>query len=366
MAKLFGRFWTRQELTRYVNTIDQLGGVRLSVLDDGKGRGIRTAQFETGSGLSFTVLLDRGMDIGSTRFKGAALAWESSVGPAHPMYFEKDGLSWHRTWGGGLLNGCGTTSAGAPSEDQGEALGIHGRLSHIPSSNIWADGAWQGDEYEMWVQGKMRETTVKGENVLVERRIWTHLGASRLFIRDVITNEGMEPVPHMMLYHFNFGFPLVAEGTELIAPSQKVTPYVREGAVALDHTRYAAPIDNFQEQAFRHEIEATADGFATLVLANRDFEAGQGLGLYWRYRPAELPHFAQWMLVRAGTYVTALEPHNCAVLNRAKARVSGTLPFLAPGETQEYNFEVGVLANNREIETMASQIRRYPVITQHA
>jgi hypothetical protein len=44
-------------------------------------------------------------------------------------------------------------------------------------------------------------------------------------------------------------------------------------------------------------------------------------------------------------------------MNRAKARENGTLPFLAPGETQEYHFEVGVLANNQEIATMAAQVR---------
>ena len=76
----------------------------------------------------------------------------------------------------------------------------------------------------------------------------------------------------------------------------------------------------------------------------------------WRYRPAELPHIAQWMLVRAGTYVTALEPHNFSVWSRAEAREAGTLLFLAPGERREYNFEVGVLANNQEIETAASQV----------
>jgi hypothetical protein len=356
MVNLFGRSWTRQELTRYAGSMDQLGGVRLSVLDDGKGRGIRTAQFETGSGLAFTVLLDRGMDIGSARFQGAALAWESAVGPAHPMYFEKDGLSWHRTWAGGLLNGCGTTYGGLPCEDQGEVLGIHGRLSHTPANNIWADAAWQGDEYEMWVQGKVRETTVKGENVLVQRRIWTHLGASRLFIRDVITNEGLEPAPHMLLYHFNFGFPLVAEGTELIAPSRKVTPFLREGVTPLDPARYVAPMDGFQEQAFLHEMAAGEEGFATLVLANRGFDQGRGLGLYWRYRPAELPRLLQWVLARAGTYVTALEPHNFTAWSRAQARAAGTLAFLAPGEAREYNFEVGVLANNHEIEALAAQV----------
>jgi hypothetical protein len=356
VVKLFGRSWTRAELARHAGNLDQLGGVRLSVLDDGKGRGIRTAQFETGSGLAFTVLLDRGMDIGSTRYRGAALAWESTVGPAHPMYFEKDGLSWHRTWGGGLVNGCGTTYAGMPCEDEGESLGIHGRLSHLPASNILADAAWQGDEYEIWVQGKARETTVKGENILISRRIWTHLGESRLFIRDVIANEGLEPAPHMMLYHFNLGFPLLAEGTRFIAPSRSVTPFVRDGAPTQDHQRYSAPIAAFQEQAFMHDMAAGEDGFVTVVLANQAFDGGRGLGLYYRYRQAELPRIMQWVMVRAGTYVTALEPHNCPMFGRARARETGTLPFLAPGEEREYLFEVGVLGSNDEIEAMASKV----------
>ncbi len=356
MVQLFGRTWTREELTNYAGNIDQLGGVRMAVLDDGKGRGIRTAQFETGSGLAFTVLLDRGMDVGRTTYKGAAIAWESTVGPAHPMYFEKDGLSWHRTWGGGLVNGCGTTYAGMPSEDQGEALGIHGRLSHLPAHNIWADAAWRGDQYEMWVQGKARETTVKGENILINRRVWTYLGESRLFIRDTITNEGLEPAPHMMVYHFNFGFPLVAEGTEFVAPSKKANLFVQDGEVAVDRLRYPAPIKGFREQAVMHEMVAGEDGMVTMMLANRGFEGGQGLGLYYRYRLAELPNIAQWIMVKAGTYLTAFEPHNCPMWGRARARESGTLPFLAPGEEREYLFEVGVLGNNQEIDAMASQI----------
>ena len=356
MVKLFGRSWTRQELARHVGSIEQLGGVRLSVLDDGKGRDMRAVQFETGSGFAFTVLPDRGMDIGSARFRGASLAWESSVGPAHPMYFEKDGLSWHRTWGGGLLTGCGTTQIGRPGEDQGEALGIHGRLSHIPASNVWADAAWRDDDYEMWVQGKARETTAKGENILVDRRIWTRLGESRLFVRDVVTNEGLEPAPHMMLYHFNFGFPLVAEGTAFIAPSTNVTSFARDGATAVDHTRYAAPIDGFQEQAFFHDMATGEDGFATVVLANREFDGGRGLGLYCRYRPTELPNFVQWVFIRAGMYVTAFEPHYGTMQGRARARATGVLPFLASGEEREYNFEVGVLGNNDEIDAMAARV----------
>jgi len=53
-----------KELARRVGTMKQLAGIRTSVLDDGKARGIRIADIDNGSGFRFTILLDRGMDIG--------------------------------------------------------------------------------------------------------------------------------------------------------------------------------------------------------------------------------------------------------------------------------------------------------------
>ncbi|HHX42739.1 MAG TPA: aldose 1-epimerase family protein [Chloroflexi bacterium] len=358
MVTLFGRSWTRDEILRHVGSLSQVGGVRMTVLQEGIGRGVRVAEFETGSGLTFDVLLDRGMDIGAAKFRGASLAWESTVGPAHPSFAERPGYGWLRTFHGGLVTGCGLTTAGAPSEDAGEELGLHGRLNHLPADNVWVDGAWRGDTYEMWARGRMRETVVFGENLSLTRRIWAHLGESRILLRDVVVNEGYQTTPHMLLYHVNFGFPLLAEGTELIAPSRNVTPRDAVAAPGLDnHARYEAPIEGYEEQVFYHEMAADAEGYVTVILANRGFEDGKGLGIYLKYRQAELPRFSQWKMVAAGTYVTGLEPANCLVEGRAKDRERGILQFLEPGEQREYLLEIGVLDGVAEIDALAEQIR---------
>jgi hypothetical protein len=358
MVQLFGQTWTQRELQKHVGSLSQVGGVRISVLQEGVGRGTRLAEFETGSGLSFTVLLDRGMDIGAAKFRGASLAWESTVGPAQPGFFEPEGLGWLRTFHGGLLATCGMTYVGMPCVDQGQSLGLHGRIDHLPADAVWADGGWRGEEYEIWVRGRMRETVVFGENLSLTRRISARLGESRLFIRDVVVNEGFTTTPHMMLYHCNFGFPLLAEGTELIAPSKKVTPRDEVAAPGLDvHARYEGPIQGYKEQVFYHDMAAGEDGFVTVVLANRAFNGGQGLGVYLKYRQAELPRFIQWKNVCAGTYVTGLEPANCLVEGRDKDRQRGILQFLEPGEQREYLLEIGVLASNAEIEALAKTIK---------
>lgn len=359
MAQLYGRSWTRRELLQHVGLISQVGDVRLAERVDGAGRGVRTAEFETGSGLAFTVLLDRGMDIGACKYKGASLVWESTTGPAHPAFFEREGLGWLRTFHGGLVATCGLTYAGAPCVDEGQALGLHGRIGHIPASSVWADGTWRGDEYELWVRGRLRETVVFGENLTLTRRIWTHLGESRLFIRDVVANEGFQATPHMMLYHCNFGFPLLTEGAELIAPSRSVTPRDAVAAPGLDgHNRYEAPIDGYREQCFYHDLDADDDGYVTVLLVNRAFDGGRGLGVYLRYRQAELPRFTQWKMVCAGTYVTGLEPANCWVEGRDKDRARGILQHLKPGEEREYLLEIGVLDGQAAIDEAMGRLAR--------
>ncbi len=357
MVQLYGRSWAQRELLKHVGSLSQVGGVRLIALQEGTSQGVRVAEFETGTGFAFHVLLDRGMDIGAAKFRGASLAWEASPGPAHPTYHDREGLGWLRTFHGGMVATCGLTYAGAPTVDEGEGLGLHGRVSHLPASGVWADGGWRGDEYEMWVRGRMRETVVFGENITLTRRVSAQLGESRLTIRDLVANEGFRTAPHMMLYHCNFGFPLLAEGSELLAPSGRVVARDEVAAPGLSgHARYEAPIEGYQEQVFYHDLLADEEGFVTVLLVNRGFEGGNGLGVYLRYRQAELPRFIQWKMVGEGDYVTGLEPANCGVEGRDRDRAAGTLQFLEPGEQREYLLEIGVLASNQEIDDMAAQM----------
>jgi len=358
MVKLYGREWSRDALQRYTGLDSQLGGVTQKVLVEGRSAGVRVAEFDTGSGLQFTVLLDRGMDIGVARYKGASLVWEAAPGPAGPTYYEPEGLGWLRTFHGGLLATCGLTYVGAPTVDEGEALGLHGRISHLPASNVWSDGMWRNDAYEMWVRGRMRDAVVFGENLTLTRRISASLGESRFEIRDTVANEGYRRTPHQLLYHVNFGFPLLAEGTELVAPSAKVRPRDEVAAPGLDqHNVYEAPIAGYEEQVFYHDMTAAGDGYVTVALVNRGFGGGHGMGVYLRYRQAELPRFTQWKMVGAGEYVTGLEPANCGVEGRDKDRAAGLLEFLDPGEERDYHLEVGVLEGVEAIDAAVAAIR---------
>lgn len=346
MAKLFGEPFNHSELLERVGGLSQVCGIRVSELLDGFERGVRVADMRTGSGLTFSVLVDRGLDIGQATYRGVPLCWRSPVGAIGPAFYEPEGLGWLRGFSGGLLVTCGLTSFGAPEVDQGESLGLHGRASYIPATRFNYGGEWNGDDYEMWVTGEIREARVFGENLVLRRRISSLLGEPRLVIEDSVTNEGFAPAPHMMLYHMNFGFPLLDVGTELLLDAIDVQPRDSVAAAGLEtHRRFDRPIPGFREQVIYHTPRVGADGYAQVGLVNRGFAAGQGLGVMIRFRAAELPRLIQWKMIGQGTYVCGLEPATNWVGGRAIERAEGRLTMLEPAETREYRLEVNVVTS---------------------
>jgi len=341
-----------------VGDISQIGGVTAHTLSDGVSRGVRAYDFRTGSGFDFTVLADRGLDISTATFNGQPLNWRSQVGDVSPAYYEEPGLKWLKSFYGGLVVTCGLTYAGAPCTDEGKELGLHGRVSNIPASNTYCDGMWEDDEYVMWVEGKVREATVFGENLELSRVITAKLGEPRLWIVDEVTNLGHQETPHMILYHCNIGFPVVDGGSRLIAPVKDYRP--RDAASEPGKEQYAefdAPIPNFQEKVYYLDMAEDEEGMVTAAIVNKDFNDGQGFGVYVKYIKDQLPKFIEWKNTGQGTYVVGMEPANCWVEGRDKERERGTLQYLKPGESREYHMEIGVLSSQDEIAELEESVK---------
>ena len=128
------RNYGRRELERYIGSIAQLGGTRHYQLTEGNAKGTAAIDFNTGSGLCFTVLPDRGLDIPAAVYQGVNLVYHTPNGEANPAFYNPQGSAWLRTFFGGLLTTCGLTYLGPPGNDGGEELGLHGRYSTITSA----------------------------------------------------------------------------------------------------------------------------------------------------------------------------------------------------------------------------------------
>lgn len=339
MPSLYNRSYTPLELKQFAGDLAQIANIRLVEYQEGKTRGLRVAQVSTGSGFRFEVLLDRGMDIGAAEHSGRALSWLFPA-LATPPYHEPSSYLWTRTWGGGLVTTCGITFFGQPENDNGEVLGLHGRISHVPAERVKITTEWRGDDYVLEIEGQMRQSAAFGENLVLTRRITTKLGANSFAIHDTISNEGFRPTPHMILYHCNFGFPVVSPDSEMTLDEESVRPRDERAEAGLGHqNQFELPVPDYREQVFFHKPRGDAKGFAQGSIVNRSLHFGG----FVKWKLDALPYMGQWKMMQAGEYVCALEPANYWETPRAKLREEGRLKMLGAGESIEYNLELGAV-----------------------
>ncbi len=355
MATFDGRDIDRKELLKHVGDVSQLARVKPYRLVEGHEDQLLAVDVTTGGGLEFTVLPGRGMDLAAARYNGRSLAWRSPVGDQHAAHYEPEGDEWLRGFGGGLMVTCGLTWFGASCIDEGRALGLHGRASHLPATNARWDGEWSGEDYYLSVSGKLREAIVFGENVQLSRTLRAKMGENRLFIEDVVENLGFQRTPHMILYHINVGYPVLNENARFAAPSVRVTPRDADAERGVaDWSRMQAPTPGYLAQVFFHEMQPDADGSVTAAVVN-DSDIGGGLrGVYVRYFPSELPRFTQWKMMDQGPYVVGMEPGNAWVMGRDVERAEGRLQFLEPGESRRYRLEIGAVTEPSQAEAIES------------
>jgi Domain of unknown function (DUF4432) len=331
---------TRWELLRRIGRLEQVAGIEPFVFDDGPARGVRAFRFRTGSGLSFDLVPDRGMDLSFAEHEGTSLAWLSPNGVVAPSFHEPEGEGWLRSFPGGLLVTCGLRNVGPAGE--GEDLGLHGCASHIPASRVSYDAFWDDAGCVLEARGQIRESRVFGPNLVLRRRIFARVGESRLSIEDEIENEGFEPEPLMVLYHINLGWPLLDETSRLVGPGRTGEPpeprdeVAQYGLEAWD--RFAAPTPAFRERVFYHRPAAGIDGLAEARVEN----PALGLAFSVRFYPEELPEFVQWTMTGEGTYVLGLEPATCRVEGPAVEEAAGRVVRLEPGEMCLHRLEIEV------------------------
>lgn len=319
--------------------MSQIAAISRYILDDGKGRGMRVFEVSNGSGLTFSVYPDRGLDIGPAFYNGLPLTWTTRNGPVMPGFYSQQGCEWLRTWAGGLLTGCGYLNVGGPSADGSE--GLHGRLSHTPAEEVNTRCGWTSGDYVLEISGQIRESRVFGENLVTTRTIRTRLAWPGVEILDCVENQGPASQPFMQLYHMNFGWPLIGEATRLTAIEHKITPRDAEARKNLAvWDRFAAPVPNLPEQVFYHDLPADSAGYSSMQIVNPGFlstftpgdTSPSPFSVTLSFRKHELPYLVQWRLPAAGDYVMGLEPSNCYPEGPVAMAERGLLRHIEPGQ----------------------------------
>jgi Domain of unknown function (DUF4432) len=373
MTFLYGQTRDRAALMERAGSLTQFGGVRVMSLGDGVERDMRLLQFNTGSGLHFSVLVDRAMDIAEVSHNGRAIGWHSPTGFRHPGLHDPEGeqgLSWTRSFSG-FLSTCGLDHILGPEEVPADTYnyprkatvrhGLHGRVGAIPARLTGYGESWDGDRCVLWAEGVVVQAAVFGEVLHLHRRIEADLGGDEIRLSDRVVNVGFAKTPHMFFYHVNLGFPVVDEGSRYVAPIREVVwaSHEEKGLAAqkVGYRHCAAPLRGFSEQVWEHEMAADHEGKVAVAVINDRLQ----FGLEIETRKDQLPCAYQWQNFQAGHYVMGLEPSTHHVKGDLFARGRNEMIWLESGEARRYDARFRVLDGR---QTIAATERRIAGIAQ--
>ncbi len=367
MAVLYGMTDDAGSLAARAGSLSQFGGVRLVTLGDGVERGMRMLEFRTGSGLCFTVLVDRAMDISEMAHNGRAIGWHSPTGFRHPSLHEpegENGLGWLRSFSG-FLGTCGLDHILGPEEVPADTYnyprratarqGLHGRIGAIPARLTGYGERWEGDRCILWAEGVVVQAAVFGEVLQLRRRIEADLGGNEVRLADRVVNAGFARTPHMFFYHVNLGYPLIDDGSRYLAPIRDVVWASHAAALqaqGVGYRRCPGPQANFGEQVWEHDMDIDSNGLTAVAVVNDRIS----LGLVVETRKEQLPCAYQWQNFQAGHYVMGVEPSTHHAKGDLFARDRGEMIWLDAGETRDYDTRFRILTGAAEIAAMEVRI----------
>jgi len=334
-----------KSLLDYVGDISQICGMKRYVFIDGSAKGVEAVDVDNGS-LSFTVLLDRCMDIHRLKFHGMPVAFISRTGVVAPALYNERDMEWLRGFGAGFLTTCGFTQAGDPCISDGEPHGLHGRASYLPATLTQFSERWENDDFVMTLRGKVRQAKHQGENITLDRTITCTLNKNEVLLRDVIANEGSRPEPLMLLYHMNFGYPLLSPGCEIVIPSQKVVGWDDFSQREINSwSVMEPPTSNAQNYTYLHTVRKDAAGKAGFMICNNT----ELIAVCVTYYSDVLHTLGQWKYPCKRDYIMALEPCNNCIKGVQYERENGTLQFIEPDNTVTVEIKAEFLDNTAEI-----------------
>lgn len=291
--------------------------IHKQTLRGGLREGVETIVVWNGS-MGFMVVPTRGMGIWRASLspdfapgKDDQISWQSPVsGPVHPAFVnlgEPSGLGWLDGFDE-LLVRCGLESNGAPEFDEKTGrlkFPLHGRIANKPAETCTA--TVDTDKGEISIHGIVEEKRFHFVKLCLTTTITTKLNSHSFTIKDVVSNASATPAEAQMLYHVNFGVPLLDAGSRVVLPAKTVVP---RNARAASHIKnwdsYAAPEPGFEEMVYFFDLYGDASGQTRALIKNAHGTRGVSL----LFNTKQLPCFSLWKDTAAveDGYVTGLEP----------------------------------------------------------
>lgn len=321
-------------------------GVRLHkrVLRGGLREGVDVIDVDNGR-CRVTVVPTRGMGVWRATCDGVDLGWQSPVrGPVHPTFvplYEPSGLGWLAGFDE-LICRCGLENNGGPERNADGVLTqtLHGKIANTPACQV--EVSFNDDAGEIIIRGIVEETRLYHQKLRLDATLRMKIDEPGFRIADEVTNLSAEPADLQLVYHINFGLPLLDEGSRVVLPAKTVVPATDRAAEGIDAWNVYGPQEaGYTEQVYFAELIDDAQGATQALLRNA--AGNQGVSLHFNRQ--QLPYFTLWKSTQRGEdgYVTGLEPGINLPNVKSFEQSQGRVTKLAGGEARQ--FEIGVVVH---------------------
>lgn len=316
---------------KFLGHISQIGGVRRFKMLEGLSKGIEVIEVNNGSGMVFNVIVDKCLDVFNLSFKGNPVSFISAAGLVSPMYYDPHHYGWLKIFGGGLFVTCGLTNVGEPCTFEGNEYGLHGNISCISAENVNVNQQLTNNEYTIEISGNIRQVKSLSENIVIERKIVTAMFRNEIMVTDTIVNQGQTRRPLMIMYHMNFGYPLVNPNCEFIVPIKSTEGFNEYCEKRKEQClEIPAPDNSYIEETYIHKVHSKNNRSGFCIINDKE---NPEYGVSITYPTDVLQNLGQNNFFREKEYFIAFEPCNNEIKGVEYEKERGNLYILEPGET---------------------------------
>ncbi|BBO35247.1 aldose 1-epimerase family protein [Lacipirellula parvula] len=342
--------------------------VEKQLLHGGKQEGTELIVVSNGK-LRFGVSPTRGLSVvfleqvANAKFP---VGWKSPVTEiVHPQFIDlesRSGLGWLDGFNEWMCR-CGLEFAGHPGKDtfttntgeKGElTLTLHGKIGNTPASRV-VFSVDDAPPHRIRIKGTAFERSFHGPNLKLEAEVSTVPGTESIEIHDRVTNLGGSPQEFQLIYHTNYGPPILEKGSRIVSAIESLEPMNDRAAEGVDRWNTCeGPTPGFVEQVYLAHAAGDADGSTSVMIENAS--GSRGASVSWNIN--QLPYLTVWKNTasQAEGYVTGLEPGTGFPFNRWVERHFGRVPTLKPGESREFSLSFSVHPDKASVQKMRQRI----------
>ena len=327
------------------------------ILKGGKQEGSELLTIKS-EGLTINLSPTRGLGIVNVEGNGIRLGWDSPVKEiVNPKYINLESRG-----GAGWLDGfnemmvrCGFEWTGHAVQADGMMYTLHGRAQNTPVSKLFVEVEDQAP-YTITIRGLIKENTFKKSNFETWVTIRHVPGSKEFTVHDILTNLSDYDRDYQIIYHSNFGTPILEQGAKFVAPVKEISPFNEYAATGLKNWQtYQGPTKGFDEMVYNIFPYSDANNQTQVMLTNNASDKGVGIA----FNTQQLPVLTLWKntdTLKQG-YVTGIEPGTSFAYPVTIEREQKRVPQLGAGKSTEFILTYSLLSNKEEVANYEAKIK---------